>query len=138
MIRCPFSIVCLHVSNKLSIWCSVGLISTGGSTSPVGLMTCSTIAPPVLFNSYSPGVALTKMVWGRITSHSSRLSGLLSTQLGSLKPYLDRVDFLEKSPLYMPEIWPQVIWLSSINNKEFLGIYSYKVGGGSPGLRPVR
>jgi len=46
-------------------------------------------------------VAETKIVWPRIASHSSNLSGRLSMQEGRRKPNSARVDLREKSPLYM-------------------------------------
>jgi len=50
-------------------------------------MTCSTNTPSVRASSQSPGVADTCTVCGRIASHSSKRSGLLSMQDGSRKPY---------------------------------------------------
>ena len=60
---------------------------TGGSIRPVGRITCSENTPPVSFISYGPGVADTKIVWGRINSHSAKRKGRLSMQLGRRKPY---------------------------------------------------
>ena len=73
-----------------------------GSISPVGRITCSAKTPPVRSSSHGPGVAETKMVCGRIASHSSNLSGRLSTQDGSRKPNSDSVDLRLKSPRNMP------------------------------------
>jgi hypothetical protein len=38
----------------------------------------------------------------------------------------------------MPPICGTVTWLSSTMRRAFSGRYSKKVGGGSPGARPVR
>jgi hypothetical protein len=64
-----------------------------GSIRPVGRMTCSTKTPPVRSISHGPGVADTCTVCGRMPSHSSNLSGRLSTQDGRRKPNSARVDF---------------------------------------------
>ena len=71
-------------------------------------------------------------------SHSSNFSGRLSTQDGSRKPNSARTDLRLKSPRYMPPICGTVTWLSSTISSAFSGRYSNSVGGGSPGLRPVR
>ena len=49
-------------SIKSSIWSFVGLISTRGSSNPVGLTSCSAICEEIFF-SYSEGVAETKIVY---------------------------------------------------------------------------
>jgi hypothetical protein len=59
-------------------------------------------------------------------------------QEGRRKPYSARVALRLKSPLYMPPICGTVWWLSSVNSRALSGMYSKKVGGGSPGRRPVR
>ena len=43
--------------SRSSIWPLVGLMTTCGSTSPVGRITCSTTSPPTRCSSYGPGVA---------------------------------------------------------------------------------
>jgi hypothetical protein len=63
-----------------------------GSISPVGRITCSVKAPATRSSSHGPGVAETNTECGRITSHSSNLSGRLSMQEGRRKPYSARVD----------------------------------------------
>ena len=78
------------------------------------------------------------MVSGRMASHSSNLSGRLSTQDGRRKPNSARVDLRLKSPRNMPPSWGTVTWDSSTISSAFSGRYSKSVGGGSPGLRPVR
>ena len=65
---------------RSSTWSSTGLISTGGSISPVGRITCSAKTPPVCSSSQGPGVAETATVCGRIASHSLKRSGRLSMQ----------------------------------------------------------
>ena len=110
----------------------------GGSISPVGRITCSTKTPPVRSSSHGPGVAETKTVCGRIASHSSNLSGRLSMQDGRRKPNSERVDLRMKSPRNMPPTCGTVTWLSSTISSAFGGMYSNRVGGGSPGLRPVK
>src|SRR3546814_8038385 len=109
-----------------------------GSMRPVGRITCSVKTPPVRCSSHGPGVAETNTDSGRIRSHSSNLSGRLSMQEGRRKPYSARVDLRAKSPLNMPPICGTVTWLSSTISSALSGMYSNSVGGGSPGLRPVR
>ena len=106
--------------------------------SPVGRITCSEKTPPVSFISHGPGVAETKVVCGRIASHSLKRSGRLSMQLGRRKPYSASVIFRRWSPRAIAPICGTVWWLSSTNSKALSGRYSNKVGGGSPGSRPVR
>ena len=77
---------------RSSTWSSTGLISTGGSISPVGRITCSAKTPPVCSSSHGPGVAETATVCGRIASHSLKRSGRLSMQEGRRKPYSASVD----------------------------------------------
>ena len=101
-------------------------------------MTCSTKTPPVRSISQPPGVAETCTVCGRMASHSSKRSGRLSMQEGRRKPYSASVALRRKSPLYMPPICGTVTWLSSVKTSALSGRYSNRVGGGSPGLRPVR
>ena len=71
---------------RSSIWFSLGLSTTLGSKSPVGLIICSTILPFECSFSYSAGVALTNIHWFIFFSNSSNLSGLLSNADGNLKP----------------------------------------------------
>ncbi len=104
----------------------------------LGRTTCSTKTPPVASSSHGPGVAETNTVCGRMASHSSNLSGRLSTHDGRRKPNSARVDLRLKSPRNMPPNWGTVTWLSSTNSSALSGMYSNRVGGGSPGLRPVR
>ncbi len=59
-------------------------------------------------------------------------------QEGRRKPYSASVVLRLKSPLYMAPIWGTVWWLSSVKTRALSGRYSNMVGGGSPGLRPVR
>ena len=92
----------MHSCIKSSTWFFAGLISTGGSIKPVGLMTWSINLPFVCSNSQGPGVAETNTVCVLIKSHSSNLRGLLSIHDGSLKPYSAKVLFLDLSPLYIP------------------------------------
>ena len=89
-------------------------------------------------SSHGPGVAETPDVCGRIASHSSKRSGRLSMQEGRRKPYSASVALRRKSPRYMPPSCGMVTWLSSTNTSALSGTYSNSVGGGSPGLRPVR
>ncbi len=110
----------------------------GGSTSPVGRTICSTKTPPARSISHGPGVAETNTVWPRIASHSSNLSGRLSVQDGSRKPYSAKVVLRIQSPRNMPPNCGTVTWLSSTKTSASRGMYSKKVGGGSPGRRPVR
>ena len=77
-------------------------------------------------------------VCGRMASHSSKRSGRLSMQEGRRKPYSASVALRRKSPRYMPPICGTVTWLSSVKTRALSGRYSNRVGGGSPGLRPVR
>src|SRR3546814_7546578 len=56
---------------------------------------------------------------------------------GRRKPYSARVALRRKSPRNMPPICGTVTWLSSTNSMASSGRYSNRVGGGSPGLRPV-
>ena len=49
----------------------------------------------------------------RMDSHSSNLRGRLSKALGRRKPCSMRVDFRDRSPLYIPLIWGMEAWLSS-------------------------
>src|SRR6059058_2732520 len=81
-----------------------GRMSTGGSISPVGRITCSTNTPPDCVSSHSDGVADTATVCGRIASHSSKRSGRLSMQEGRRKPYSASVALRRKSPRYIPPI----------------------------------
>jgi hypothetical protein len=76
-------------------------MSTGGSISPVGRITCSAKTPPACSSSHAAGVAETAMVCGRIMSHSSKRSGRLSMQEGRRKPYSASVALRRKSPRYM-------------------------------------
>ena len=46
-------------SMRSSIWFSVMRTSNGGSTSPVGRISCSTTTPSLFMSSQSAGVALT-------------------------------------------------------------------------------
>ena len=101
-------------------------------------MTCSTKTPPVCSISHFCGVADTCTESGRMASHSSKRSGRLSMQEGRRKPYSASVALRRKSPRYMPPICGIVTWLSSVNTRALSGRYSNSVGGGSPGLRPVR
>ncbi|MEZ6010661.1 MAG: hypothetical protein R3C08_02160 [Hyphomonas sp.] len=112
--------------------------STGGSSRPVGRMTCSVKTPPVRSSSHGPGVAETCTVCGRMASHSSNLRGRLSMQEGRRKPYSASVDLRLKSPRNMAPIWGIVWWDSSAKTRALSGRYSNMVGGGSPGFRPVR
>ena len=89
-------------------------------------------------SSQPPGVAETALVCGRIASHSLKRSGRLSMQDGRRKPYSASVALRRKSPRYMPPICGTVTWLSSTNSSALSGRYSNRVGGGSPGRRPVR
>ena len=98
----------------------------------------ATNTPPVRSISQEPGVAETCTVCGRIASHSSNRSGRLSRQDGRRKPYSASVALRRKSPLYMPPICGTVTWLSSVKTSALSGRYSNRVGGGSPGRRPVR
>src|SRR5581483_8766239 len=84
------------------------------------------------------GVAETKMVWPRNLSHSSNLSGRLSVHEGRRKPNSASVDLRVQSPPNMPPSCGTVTWLSSTMTSASRCMYSKKVGGGSPGLRPVR
>ena len=127
--RCPSSAQFLHSAITSSTWLFVGRTMQTGSISPVGLTSCSVNTPAVFSNSQGPGVAETKIVWGRITSHSSNFNGRLSKQEGSRKPYCERVDFLAKSPLYIAPICGTVTWLSSTIKRAFSGKYSKRVGG---------
>jgi len=104
----------------------------------VGRITCSTNTPPLSFSSQALGVADTATDCGRIMSHSSNRSGRLSMQDGSRKPYSAKVALRRKSPRNMPPICGMVTWLSSANTSALSGTYSNRVGGGSPGRRPVR
>ena len=92
-----------------------------GSMRPVGRTTCSTKTPPVRSISHGPGVAETKIVWPRIASHSSNLSGRLSMQDGRRKPNSASVDLRAKSPRYMPPSCGTVTWLSSTMRSASLG-----------------
>jgi hypothetical protein len=121
-----------------STWSSTGRISTGGSIRPVGRMTCSAKTPPVCSISQAAGRGRDATVCGRIASHSSKRSGRLSMQDGRRKPYSASVALRRKSPRYMPPICGMVTWLSSTKSSALSGRYSNSVGGGSPGLRPVR
>ena len=85
-------------------WVFAGNILTIGSTSPVGLIICSTTLPLHLSISYSEGVAETNNTCLTIDSHSSKRKGLLSRAEGSLKPYFTRVSFRDLSPAYIPRI----------------------------------
>ncbi len=66
------------------------------------------------------------------------LQGRLSTHDGSRKPNSASVDLRCRSPLYMPPTCGTATWLSSTKRMACSGMYSNRVGGGSPGLRPVR
>ena len=136
--RSPFLAHSLHSANRSSTWVSTERTMHGGSIRPVGRTTCSTNTPPVASNSQGPGVAETKIVCGRMCSHSSNLSGRLSTHEGRRNPKSASVDLRLKSPLYMPPNWGTVTWLSSTIKSAFSGRYSNNVGGGSPGFRPVK
>ena len=112
-------------------------LSTGGSISPVGRMTCSTKTPPVCCISHLPGVADTKV---GLRPHRVPL-------LEAKRPIVDagrqaeaelgERGFARKSPGNMPPICGTVTWLSSTNTSALSGRYSNSVGGGSPGRRPV-
>src|SRR3546814_4495685 len=106
---------------------------TGGSTSPVGRITCSVKTPPVCSISQRPGVAETNVDCGRIASHSWKRNGRLSIADGRRKPYSASVVLRCWSPRDMPLTCPMVTWLSSTNSRAFSGRYSNNVGGGSPG-----
>ena len=101
-------------------------------------MTCSAKTPPACSISQPPGVAETATESGRMASHSSKRSGRLSMQEGRRKPYSASVALRRKSPRYMPPICGTVTWLSSMKTSALSGMYSNRVGGGSPGWRPVR
>ncbi len=57
---------------------------------------------------------------------------------GRRKPNSASVALRLKSPRNMPFNWPMVTWLSSTKTRALSGRYSNRVGGGSPGARPVR
>ena len=105
---------------------------------PVGRITCSVKTPPVRSISQGPGVAETKMVSGRMASHSSNFKGRLSRQEGSRQPNSESVHLRRKSPRNMPPHCGTVTWLSSTISSALPGRLSYSLGGGSPGQRPVR
>ena len=83
----------MRTSSRRSSTCiETGRISTGGSTRPVGRITCSAKTPPAWSISQAEGVAETKTDCGRIASHSSNFSGRLSMQEGRRKPCSARVN----------------------------------------------
>ena len=128
----------LHSAIRSSTCFSTGRMITVGSIRPVGRITCSMKMPCVRSISHGPGVALTNVVCGRSVSHSSNFSGRLSIAEGRRKPNSASTLLRLKSPRNMPPICGTVTWLSSQISSEFSGKYSNRVGGGSPGLRPVR
>ena len=83
--RAFLSTVSLIRDIKSSICPSIGCISTSGSISPVGLISCSTTCP-AWSSSYFAGVADTHIICPTLWSNSSNLSGRLSYAEGSLKP----------------------------------------------------
>ena len=70
---------------RSSIWLSVFRTSTWGSTSPVGLTSCSAIWK-LRARSYWLGVADTNIAFLMYFSNSANFNGLLSNALGSLNP----------------------------------------------------
>ena len=87
------------------------------------------------FAAASPRRAPIAAAWRPIPRSAS---GRLSMQEGRRKPYSASVALRRKSPRYMPPICGTVTWLSSVKTRALSGRYSNRVGGGSPGLRPVR
>src|SRR5690606_2483637 len=102
--RSPIATRALISPSTSSTWVATGRISTGGSTSPVGRTTSSVTSPSDSRSSYGPGVADTKIARGERASHSSNLSGRLSSADGSRKPNSTSVSLRERSPLYMAPI----------------------------------
>ena len=68
---------------KSSSWFLVGLISTAGSSNPVGRTNCSAIVEEIFF-SYSEGVADTNIVFLLSSSKYSNFNWRLSYALGRL------------------------------------------------------
>ena len=75
--------------SRSSTWPRAGAISTIGSTSPVGRITCSAVTPPERWTSRSDGVADTATSWRTRPSNSSALSGRLSSARRKPEPELD-------------------------------------------------
>src|SRR5213078_3325048 len=84
--RWPLAAASRHSAIRSSTWFSIGRMMQGGSTSPVGRTICSTKTPPARSISQRPGVADTKIVGPRYSSHSWNLSGRLSVHDGRRKP----------------------------------------------------
>ena len=77
-------------------------------------------------------------ICGRIASHSSNFSGRLSMQEGRRKPYSDKREFAAiVAFVHARRSAARVTWLSSAKTSALSGRYSNRVGGGSPGWRPV-
>ncbi|CAM5303963.1 hypothetical protein SHIRM173S_05740 [Streptomyces hirsutus] len=105
---------------RSSIWPSVGLTTTSGSTRPVGRMICST-TPSERESSYWPGVAERYTAWPMRFWNSSHFSGRLSRAEGSRKPWSTRVRLREASPSYMAPICGTVTCDSSMTRRKSSG-----------------
>ena len=115
----------------------VGWTITSGSTRPVGLITCSAIRSDTR-SSYALGVADKKITWLRRSLHSSKVSGLLSSADGSLKPCSTRTRFAGLVALVLPvQLRNRHVALVQDARKSS-GKKSSRVWGGSPCLRPSR
>ena len=111
----------------------------GGSTSPVGRTICSTKTPPARSISQRPGVAETKIVWPRIGVPFLEFERPVVGAGRQPEAELGKAVVLRvQSPPNMPPSCGTVTWLSSTMTSASRDMYSKKVGGGSPGLRPVR
>ena len=133
----PLSAAALISAAQSSTCPAIGRTVISGSSRPVGRIICSATAS-LTESSKGDGVADTNTVCPVRESNSLGRSGLLSSALGSLKPYSISRSLRALSPLYMPLICGQVTWLSSMNRIVSFGKKSSRHHGREPAGRPAR
>ena len=124
-------------SRRSSICPVVGRMTTSGSTSPVGRMTCSTTwrcARAPRARAWPTGGS----TWPIRSMNSSNRRGRLSRAEGRRNPCSTRVSLRDRSPSNWPWSWGTATWLSSTTIRKSLGKKSSRVKGASPGARPSR
>ncbi len=126
--RPPAATVASMRTRRSSIWPVVGRMSTSGSTSPVGRMTCSAMLV-LCSNSNGPGVAESMMVWPVLATNSSKRNGRLSRAEGKRNPCSTSVSLRDRSPAYWPCSWGTATWLSSSTTRKSFGKKSSRVYG---------
>ena len=126
-------------STTSSTWVLAGRISTGGSMRPVGRMTCSAKTPPACSISQRAGGG------GDVDGLRAHGVPLLEAERAVVHAggqaeavFGERRLAAEVAADTWRRAAAMVTWLSSTKTRALSGRYSNRVGGGSPGLRPVR